>query len=398
MEKNDDNNNNNIFEVDSKYSELNFENQIISSNFNNGIQKEESKNNIDSCHDIPNQTSWEILSPCIFYPFCCFKRYNEKCSCCNELISPCVTIEGKYGKRTFWGFLELDLFGPLFSLILIFLSHFVFSFTVLKFIKKDESLTFFYFVLFLTIFLLVMFLWSFLYSACSDPGFLPFDWKTLKQENEFGSVFLVQKVGWRRQLSGLAINDDQIEYAKKNCPPFATFSRSAGRFVVRADHICGWTGNWIGKRNHKQFILMTFWGSLMMINLFFFQFKYAKMKTKNIDGKKSFKYLFSMGIVGFFLQFFAVLLEPIFIILFLGEFCQSIRNIFKNTTKIKNMKKTSQKINGSNEIIRYNIKKSFREICGNSSIFCMIFPFAAFDDELTIIDDEFLLDTPQVLY
>ena len=65
MEKNDDNNNNNIFEVDSKYSELNFENQIISSNFNNGIQKEESKNNIDSCHDIPNQTSWEILSPCI---------------------------------------------------------------------------------------------------------------------------------------------------------------------------------------------------------------------------------------------------------------------------------------------------------------------------------------------
>lgn len=351
---------------------------------------------------IPNSTEWKISSPCFFYFCCCCKKYFNRYIFCNEFISPCITVKGKYGDRTFWGFLELDLYGPLFALFLIIISHLTFFSTVMTFVKTAETTSFFYYILFVTLFLLIMFLWSFFSSACSDPGFLPFDFEShhpFTSPHQHQSEFIVvPKIGWRTQLSGLAVRPDQIEYAKSHSLSFASFSQSAGRFVVRADHICGWTGNWVGKRNHKQFILMSFWGSLMMINLFFWQFKYARMKTTDNDGSKKFKFLFSLGPIGFFVQFCAVLFEPIFVIIFVFEFVQSFINVVSNTTKIKNWKKRNQNTNRNEVNIEFGFMRSMREICGDSSIFCWIFPFPAFGDDMIVNNEEMIYDSPRILY
>lgn len=395
---------------DEKSNNINFETDNISNvvqskkknEISNNSDQENKKEN-DNLDNYPKSTEWEISSPCFFYFCCCCRHSFNRCSCLNEFISPCITVKDKSHKRTFWGFLELDLCGPIFALFLITISHLSFFFTVLTFVKTTEKKTFYFFMIFMMFFLLFMFLWSFFGSACSDPGFLPFDWEshqnfTSHHQHQNNFFFNVPKVGWRSQLSGLAIHQDQIEYAKKHCPSFASFSRSAGRFVIRADHICGWTGNWVGKRNHKQFILMTFWGSLMVFNLFFWQFKYARMKVVEEDGSNRFRFLFSLGPIGFFVQLCALLFEPIFFVLLFAEFVQSLINIIRNTTKIKNWKMSQQKNDGTKSNIEYGCLKSMKEICGNSSIFCWIFPFFAFGNDLIMTDEEMIVESPDILY
>jgi len=65
------------------------------------------------------------------------------------------------------------------------------------------------------------------------------------------------RCGWQDQFAGLAIRRDQFGFAERHKPPFACLSRSAGRYAIHGDHVCAWAGNWIGKRNHRQFALMT---------------------------------------------------------------------------------------------------------------------------------------------
>lgn len=454
---------------DSKSNMINKKFNKTSVNVGNSINFTNNNNNCDqNFHDdiIPSGTKWEITSPCICYCCCCFNCNYELCNLCNEYISPCVKVEGKRIERSFWGFLELDLCGPTIAVILIILAHITFSFTVLHFIKMDHSANFFIFVSICTFFLLLMFLWSFLGAACSDPGFLPFDWDYIQRHNHkitqnqsntiesnfnqnesnFELIFsedtneskiqysqfnqnnkelnfsnqiknqpdsprnesnlnfnddsfvIIPKISWRTQLSGLAFRPDQVEYAKLHCPSYATFSRSAGRYIIRADHICAWTGNWVGKRNHKQFILMTFWGTLMMLNLFFWQFKFAFLKTKNKEGEKVFKYLFSIGPFGFIIQCLAVFLEPIFLIIFLIAFIQALIDVVRNTTKIKKWKKLHQTFDVGNIKKKFSLFQSMKNICGKSSILCWIFPFPAFGDEIVIENEELFVDTPQIMY
>ena len=109
----------------------------------------------------------------------------------------------------------------------------------------------------------LLFLASYLATVLSDPGFLPFNWIETQRT----------QYSWEDQLAGLATTDEQFAFMKKSGQPErAVFSKSFGRFVLEGHHICGWTANWIGKRNRKQYILMSLYGAVMMLTLIVWTF------------------------------------------------------------------------------------------------------------------------------
>ena len=97
-----------------------------------------------------------------------------------------------------------------------------------------------------------LFLWLFLHcyflTIRDGPGYWPFYWAANVPFTE-GS------------LDGLITNQEQLEWARQRPrPPRSALARSARRFVIRPDHECCYTACWIGKRNHKFFILFNLYG------------------------------------------------------------------------------------------------------------------------------------------
>lgn len=94
---------------------------------------------------------------------------------------------------------------------------------------------------------------SFFRAMCQLPGILPFNYKVNKKENyTFDEV-----------MKGTSVTPHQDNYAHYNeVPERATYARSERRIVLRADHYCGWVGNFIGLKNTRFFIQQLFWGTL----------------------------------------------------------------------------------------------------------------------------------------
>ena len=284
----------------------------------------------------PAPTQWEITT---------------RCCCC----SPCVRVESD-PERQFWGHWERFLCMPIFVSCLVFFTLLVWIFLVYnKYEKRWMRIA----APVEVGFTLVMFLWSYFGASCMDPGYLPFDWVREKR----------LKYTWQEQLTGLGVRQDQIEFAKSHRPKFASFSKSAGRFVIRADHICGWIANWVGKRNHKQFMLMNLWGSLYSASLFVW----------NILGAKALhpENLFEMAAV---LVAFGT--EAVFGFALMFVFGYALKDLANNVTKIQKWK-NEQTENGGN----YTCMQSMREVCGNGSVFCWCVPTPAFGDDMRIDED-----------
>ena len=186
------------------------------------------------------KTAWKVKKE----NFCCKKPLVE------------LYIPNKSRKRYFLGFWEIKPCMPIFvSLLIIYttLSYFIII------LPKSYFIAQILFPIPIVVFL-VLFVWSYFASLCMDPGYLPYDWINTKKS--FYS--------WQEQLSGLAVTKEQFAFAliKSNRPPHCAFSHTAGRYVIRGDHICGWVSNWIGKRNFKQFLLMTLYGGFFTLTLF----------------------------------------------------------------------------------------------------------------------------------
>lgn len=92
-----------------------------------------------------------------------------------------------------------------------------------------------------------VFFYCYFRTIRDGPGYWPFFWAAnMPQENS---------------LDGLITTPEQLEWARSNPrPPRSALSRSARRFVIRPDHECCYTACWIGKRNHKFFILFNIYG------------------------------------------------------------------------------------------------------------------------------------------
>lgn len=205
---------------------------------------------------------------------------------------------------------------------------------------------------------LVLFLWSYWGAVCMDPGYLPFDWITTQKFY----------YSWEDQLSGLAVTSEQIKFGRENSnrPPHCSFSSTAGRYVIRADHICGWIANWVGKRNHKQFMLLCFWGGLFCGFLTGFNFGIK-------DG------FFDRPMELLIPQLVGIAIEGPFCLVLLGMFATTVVDLAVNRTKIQRMRGEGGK--------HYSFKESVQEVCGTGNCCTWWWPTPAFDENMVITAD-----------
>jgi hypothetical protein len=239
---------------------------------------------------------------------------------------------------------EVQVLGPLFAIGVLTFSYSVFVTQVLSVLP---TLT-----LQLTAFLHVsvvasFFLWAYCAAVWMDPGFLPYSWVATQK----------LRYAWDEQLSGLAVRRDQMEFALRHKPPFASFSQSSGRFVIRADHHCPWIANWVGKRNHKQFALMNFWGCITALSICGWHRRVALPQGK--ESPMNFPFEFAL-VLGFGVVFL------VFIVKILAE-------IAMNQTAIDRW--------NHRERDSRNCRESAQEIFGYGPIWTWFIPTAAFGDD-----------------
>ncbi|KAH0795671.1 DHHC zinc finger domain containing protein [Histomonas meleagridis] len=196
-----------------------------------------------------------------------------------------------------------------------------------------------------------------------DPGFLPYDWVKTKKF----------KYSYEEQLSGLAIREDQFRFAETHKPPFASFSHRSGRYVIRADHICVWVSNWIGKRNHKQFTLMLIYGVLYCLALILWGvYLFPSIKTQTT------LFLFTLVAMMFELSFGSGMLIML---------ASNLYNLRMGKTQLQRWKNQNLTNKGCCE--------NLKEICGDGPRFAWAIPTPAFGDDLRISyndDDENTLE------
>lgn len=280
-------------------------------------------------------------------------KIKHKCCCCG----PCVDVYVPNKKnRHFLRHWECQPAVPIMVTILAIFCLFVYFFAVEPY---QYSIIIQIIAPILIVISFILFLWSYYAAVCMDPGFLPYDWVKTKK------FFYT----WQEQLSGLAVTQPQKDFAKEqqNRPPHCSFSQTSGRYVIRADHICVWIANWVGKRNHKQFMLLNLWGFVYCALLFGFNFAVKE----NIFERKTHLLI---------LQIVSIAIEIMFGGVMICFFFQSLYDLAKNRTKI-------QKMRGENGDSSYSCMDSMREVCGTGSKCLWCFPTPAFDENLVITND-----------
>ncbi|KAH0787592.1 DHHC zinc finger domain containing protein [Histomonas meleagridis] len=116
------------------------------------------------------------------------------------------------------------------------------------------------FYVLLTFFVFMYFLCYFM-TMFSNPGYVSYTW-----DSDRRSPF---NYSYEELMDGIITTDEQLNYVKSHrVPSRSRLSGKAHRLVVRADHICGWVGNWIGLMNHRYFIQMLFWETLSFLTFY----------------------------------------------------------------------------------------------------------------------------------
>ncbi|OHT03360.1 DHHC zinc finger domain containing protein [Tritrichomonas foetus] len=135
--------------------------------------------------------------------------------------------------------------------------------------------------------LFFLFIYSYFRIIIDGPGYLPFYWPLKHDPNsetpksntfqnisdnfEKSSFLDSQKsdktvdqiISEELSPSGIISTNAQIKWTEdRQKPPRSILSRDGRRYVIRPDHVCGWTASWIGKRNYKFFLLFNIYGFL----------------------------------------------------------------------------------------------------------------------------------------
>jgi hypothetical protein len=201
-----------------------------------------------------------------------------------------------------------------------------------------------------------MFITSYFNAVCRDPGYLPFNWQSSSPT----------KFDWRSLMDGTAILPGQFAYVEQNVrPPGCSFSKSYGRFIIRGDHICGWISNWVGKRNHKHFLLMMGWGILCAISLFCWRF--APQKSGGL----------AITMIGV-LDIVAAIIEGLFGLLLIGSFVSFCSEVVRGQTRVDRFKGIERVSGGW--------KEAMKEVCGDRNMWCWLCPTDAFPMEIELVD------------
>ena len=226
-------------------------------------------------------------------------------------------------------------------------------------------------------FLCIIFLISYIQIIKVGPGYFPFYWgvknilKTKENgaENDNGmSDYLLNKTAC--PYDGIMTNPEQYKWGHKlKKPTRSILARSAKRIVLRPDHLCGWTTVWIGKRNHKLFMLFNFYGILYLT---FFCVYTIRAVVKDFDNLENLAEIIVLAIYGLFSLSFALLTTSFT--------CTSLCGFCHNITSWEDWNNTKVSIYDRGSCI-----KNMEDVCGPSTNMCNWLkpysPFEAFTNE-----------------
>jgi len=220
----------------------------------------------------------------------------------------------------------------------------------------------FVFVVSLNIFIVLSIFISYWIIIARGPGYVPYNWDLTQRK----------KFDWSQEMSSIVMYREQEEYGRRsNRPPRSSFAISAGgRFVLRADHYCLWVDSWIGFKNHRYFILFTFWSFLYCILWFVFRYRWFL---------QLFRPFVWTQIIGL------VLIPGVAYLLYFSfhHFYKSMINLSKNVTVTEMYNKRNT------DDYNHGCFKNYSEICGSQ--YCVfLWPFPCFCLEQPI--DGFYMD------
>jgi hypothetical protein len=191
---------------------------------------------------------------------------------------------------------------------------------------------------------------SYILTIVIGPGYVPFNWCKTR----------LRQYSWEHQMANIVQFSYQVQAARLSVdrPPRSSFSISALRFVLRADHYCSWARSWIGIKNHRFFMLTCFWAAvyavLNLVGRFFF--------FRDLFRRFDLLALLGLGTIPLLL----------FMLCFSGyHFACACRNLGRNATSIEVWRKRTAPCYDKGCIGNYE------EVCGpRACIPCWVFPCA----------------------
>jgi hypothetical protein len=245
---------------------------------------------------------------------------------------------------TFWGHWEVSLGMPSFVCLLIVSSYGLAAASMVP----RFPLTWAAPALAALTILFVFFLVSYVRIITDGPGYFPFYWPLTGRRAAAGAL-----LGDDSSPSGIVSSEAQRTWARGRPRPNRCILSGVGRrIVVRPDHFCGWSSSWIGKRNHKFFVLFNSWGSLYILS--FMVVDVAAVASAISGG-------FPLVLVPYFLYLLAGLLFLLMTCMFVSSHCQGM---CRNQTSWEEWNKI--------DLARFNrgCLRNTEDMCGDKSCCC----------------------------
>lgn len=204
-------------------------------------------------------------------------------------------------------------------------------------------------------FLMLLFIYTYYSIILEGPGYLPF--------------YFPLKIGKRKgdhadYLAGVVSTQMQETYVKRH----KKFNRvryfdTARRYVIRPDHFCGWTGTFIGKKNHKLFYLFNLYG-FFYISLFNY-FSYYSIRIQFN--------LYNANTVALIVSIFYFIAGILFVLMTGGFSVTSLYNFAVNATQFEIMSRKRR------PEFNHGCLQNFEDVCGPRKNFWLwLVPIGAF--------------------
>jgi hypothetical protein len=202
---------------------------------------------VQSEPEFPGYTKWEYTR------FCCFA--NAIRTLPNNVI--------------FLGHWEVSFGFPILVYFIIVSSYLVAMLLIFPYRLADGRICSIAFSI-----LFFIFCYCYARTIIDGPGYFPFYYPSRSpRHSQIGGDSSPLLHSDDLSPSGILSTPEQTEWIKSQPRPNrCIYSSVARRIVIRPDHFCGWTSTWIGKRNHKFFLLFNFWGCIYIFTFSVFAF------------------------------------------------------------------------------------------------------------------------------